>query len=205
MIRAFIFHICVVVAIVIVAKRSLSPAHDIPLRIRLRHYVFLSFLAVMNISGLSQASWTFARVLEGNMLARMEHYFVAFRELPPVLALMIWGYGIIGKSVTALLIVGVARSSRWSRAVLLKLFPFLVLAHGAASLISMRGPRELTFVQSRSTEYVIAFCFWCLLAWPYVFAYRFYRSAVSDILFTDTGDSPTEIQGHQTKKNGSRS
>ncbi len=34
-------------------------------------------------------------------------------------------------------------------------------------------------------EYLIGFCFWCLFAWPYLFVYRFYRTASSDVLFTE--------------------
>lgn len=196
MFRSLVFHISVVVVIIIIAKRTLSLRRNTPPRIRLRHYVFLSFLAVMNVSGLSQASWSLGRLLEGNMIARMEQHFVAFRELPAVLALMVWGYGVIGKCITTFLITGLARSNGRSRAVLLKMFPLLVLAQGAASFINMRGPDELAFVQSRSTEYLIAFCFWCLFAWPYIFAYQFYRGTACDILFTALGAEHGESDGH---------
>ncbi len=198
MFRSLFFHISVVVVAIIIAKRTLLLRHDIPPRIRLRHYVFLSFLLLMNVSGLSQASWTLGRLLEGNMIACLEQQLVTFRELPPVLGLTIWAYGIIGKCIMTFLVTSLTRSNRWSRAVLLKLFPLLVLAQGAASFINMRGPDELTFVQSRSTEYFIAFCIWCLFAWPYIFAYRFYRGTASDVLFTDAHNPRTAPEEHLT-------
>ena len=117
------------------------------------------------------------------MIARMGQHLVAFRELPPVVALIIWGCGVIGKCTTIILATGLAHSNGRSRVVLLRLFPFLVLAQVVADCIAARGSGGIAFVQARSTEYLIAFCFWCLLAWPYIFAYRFYRSAESDILF----------------------
>ena len=196
MIRFLIYHIVSVVAILTVARRTLTVRGGIPTRIRWCHYVFTSYLVFMNVSGLSQASWTLGRLLKGEMIARMGQYFIALRELPPVVAVVIWDYCVIGRCITALLVLGLARSNGQCRAVLLKLFPLLVLAQGVADCINVRGSDGVAFVQSRAAEYVVAFCVWCLFAWPYFLAYRFYRGTSSDILFADSDAESAEADSH---------
>ena len=193
MVHFLVFHIASIVAILYVARRTLAVYPDIPRRIKLWHYVFISFLVFMNVSGVSQASWTLGRLLEGEVIDRIGQHLIAFKELPPSLAAAIWAYVQIGKCTTTFLTLGVARLNRPCRALLIRLFPFLILAEGVSSCTSLRGSDGLGFVRGGATEYVVTFCIWCLVAWPYIFAYRFYRSAESDILFGDVNiEDPRE-------------
>ena len=91
------------------------------------------------------------------------------------------------------LALGMAQSKSNSRAALLRFYPLLVLSEAIASGVNFRGPTGLGYVQSVVTEYIIAFGVWCILAWPYVFAYRFYRSVSSDVLFSRTDIVTPEI------------
>lgn len=186
MIGFLILHVSAICVILQVAKRALSVRRNIPTRIKLRHYTFLTFLVFMNVSGMSHAAWTLGRVLNGDLLSRLRQYFIVLTELPAVLVIAIWLFCVTGRCITAILSLRVARLNEQSRSVLLTMYPLLVVAESAASCITLLGSTGLAFVQSRLTEYVIALCIWCLFAWPYIFAYRFYRSSVSDVLFSES-------------------
>ena len=193
MMRFLVLHVGSVVVMFTVMTRTLEGRRDITTRIKLIHYIFVSFLMFMSVSGLSQASWTLTRLLKGDMVASLQQHFIALRELTPIVAVTIWTYGAIGTSTTALLTLGVARSNGQCRAALLRLFPLLVAAECVASLISMRGAHGIARLPGVLWEYVIGFCFWSLFAWPYLFAYRFYRGAPSDVLFAEPESEITDI------------
>lgn len=185
MMARFIVEVGSVVLTLLIARQALAVRQCIPTRTKLRHYAFLSFLVFMNVSGISHAVWTLRRLLDGDIMARMEQDFITLNELPPIVAAAIWVYCVIGRCTTTILAFGVARSNVHRRAVLVRLYSLLVLADGVANCIVIRGSAGMDYVQSRATEYVIAVCVWSLFAWPYIFAYRFYRGPSSDILFSD--------------------
>lgn len=193
MIPSLVFDIGLVAAMFTVAYRTLAVRRDIPKNVSTRHYVFISFFIVMNFSGLRQVNWTLRRLLDGDLVASLNQHYIALNELTPIGAVVVWTYSVLGPSIMALLTYGMARSSRRCRVLMLRLFPVLVLAGCVASSIDIRGAAEMGRGHGRGTEYVFAFCLWCLLSWPYVFAYRFYRDAQSDILFTDSDIVPAAI------------
>lgn len=198
MFRFLIEHVGIVVLMLLVTRRALRSRQNIPTRIKLRHYSFLSFLVFMNVSGIGHAAWTLKRLLDGDIVARMGQYFITLNELPPIAAVIIWVCCVSGRCMTTVLAFRVARSSAYHRAVLLRLYPLLVLADGITNCIIVRGAAGMESVESRVMEYVIAFVGWCLLAWPYFFAYRFYRDPSSDILFSDAAiicDVDSQITG----------
>jgi len=192
-IRFFIVYVAIVVAIILTAKRALAHRSDISRKIRLRQYLATSFLIFMNFGGLRQASWTLGRLVEGDTITRLKHHFIALRELSSVLAAAIWALAVIGPSITALLVLGVARSSRKCRTILITYFPLLVIAEGVSSCINMRSSSGLHFVHGALIEYTTALSIWCLFAWPYVLVYRFYRGTSSDILFAVPRNERAEI------------
>jgi tellurite resistance protein TehA-like permease len=185
MFRFLIEHVGIVVLMLLVTRRAIRIRQNIPTRIKLRHYVFLSFLVFMNVSGISHAIWTLRRLLDGDFMALMGQYFITLNELPPIVAVVIWVYCVVGRCMTTVLAFRVARSSDYHRAVLLRFYPLIVLADGITNCIIVRGAAGIDNVESRAIEYAIAFFGWCLFAWPYFFVYRFYRDTSSDILFSD--------------------
>jgi hypothetical protein len=184
MIRFLVLHIGAVFAFIFVARRTLRTRHSIPARIRIFHYASLSFLTFMNISGWSRASWTLQRLVAGDLLASMDEYFIALRELPHFLAVVVWACAVVGPSTTGVLTLRIARLNERSRATLLRLFPVLVLTDALSSCIDIRGSGGIGLARSSIAEYAIAFCVWACVAWPYIFAYRFYRSDSTDVLFS---------------------
>jgi len=183
MIKFIVYHVACVVVVIYIAKHTLAGRRDIPRRIKWRHYAFLSFLIFMNLSGLSQASWTFGRLLRGDLISQLEPHFIALRELPRPLAEVVWAYCVIGPSIIALLVPCIARSSNGCRTLFVRLFPLLVIANCISSCIDVRGADGLISAYSAATDYLAALLLWCVLAWPYVFVYRFYRGSSSDSLF----------------------
>ncbi len=186
MVGFLILHVSAIWVILRVAKRALAVRRSIPTRTKLCHYTFLAFLVFMNVSGISHAGWTLVRAFNGDLLSRLRQYFIVLTELPAAPVIAIWLFCVTGRCITAILSLRVAQLNDQSRNVLLTLYPLLVVAECTSSCITVLGSTGLAFVQSRSTEYVIALCIWCLFAWPYVFAYRFYRSSVSDVLFSES-------------------
>jgi hypothetical protein len=149
---------------------------------------------------LCRAIWTLGYLLDGggDLIERLGQDFISIRELPPVIAFAVWVFGEASTSVIALLALGLARSSNLCREAFLWLLPFLILGEGLSSCIDIRGHDGIHYVQSILAEYAVSFCFWCLFAWPYVFAHRFYRSTSSDVLFSDTDALRDDTDEHIT-------
>ncbi len=194
MFRFFVIGVGSVLVILTIARKSLKARFDVPKEIRLRHYAFVSYLVLVNVGGLSQTYWTFRRLFDGNLIGPLEQSFIVIRELPAFIGVAIWVFGAVGQSITVFLTFKVARLNGEYRAILLRFYPMLVAAEGAASLISIRGTDGVVFMPGVAWEYVIAVCLWCLFAWPYLFAYRFYRGALSDVLFAEPASQITGIR-----------
>ena len=170
---------------VFVVQRTLAALPEVvPAGVKRRHYVFTSFLVFMNASGLSWVNWTVRRLFTGDSVSQLEQHFIALAGLSPNLAVAILLYCGIGKCIMLILAFGMAKSTSNSRTVLLKLYPFLVLADATSFCIDYRGDQARTGVQ-----YLIAISIWgIMVGWIYVWAFRFYRGPRSDVLFLSDKD-----------------
>lgn len=151
--------------------------------VRLRHYLFLSFLAFASIGSLQEASWLLVRTQQGTLTADLKDNFIALRELPAGIAVPVWVYGVVGRCTTLMLAIGMARSSQRSRVVFVRIFPSLLLAESLAVLIAARGADGLGSALSSASEYLVILLLWCAFAWPYLLSYRFYGHHSADPLF----------------------
>lgn len=172
-----------VIAILSAARRSLNSRCGITMGVRSCHYLCLAYLAVMNISGVRWGVWAIGRSLRGELTARLGQHFIVLREMPPVMASTIWAYLAMGETLTVILACGIARLHDPSRRLLLILFPLLVASNMLAGCIGIIGSEGIDSVESRSAEWAVAFAFCCVIPWPYICVYCFYRSSLIAKLF----------------------
>ena len=196
MIRLLITHVGIVGVVLFVARRTLKSRPYVPARVRHCHYMCLAYIIFMNIAGLSNIGRTLRWLFDGELLLQLEENYIALDGLPQVAAVVVWSSCFIGQCAMVFIATSVSRLNNNSRALLVRLFPLLVLAHAVGSYIDFRGAARLHFVQSESAEILIAVCLWCLVAWPYILIYRFYRGASSDILFLKKDPELADISRH---------
>lgn len=174
---------CVVLLLFQMRRHLSRRGVQVSKRIKLRHYIFISFLVFVSFTGLGQTLRMLRLLTTAELVADLARNFIALRELSPGLSAVIWGYCVFGRCATLILAVGMAYSNGGCRRLFLRLFPFLVLADFVATAITVRGADGLRFARITSNEYFVIFLMWLVFAWPYLFVYRFYRSTACESLF----------------------
>lgn len=173
---------CLLTFALMTARRQLA-ASGIASGVRLRHYLCIAYLLVMNFSGIKSVVWALRRLIDQESLDAVTQYYVALREIPPSLAVVLWSSSVVLTSIGTILTLGLAFSTSSCRRVLLSIYPLIICGEAIAFYIGFLGDTGLRGVSDTTVANAIALGFWCFVAWPYWLAYRFYKSESADCLF----------------------